>query len=169
MKKATLSAFAKLRGVNKSTVTRYKQTGRLVFTDDGMVDVAESNKRIKETADPNRDDVVRRHAKNKSIEIVDEEVQSGDYQRSRARKEKYLALQAKADYEKNIGQLVERAEVDKDWANVAAIMRSSLERIPDILAADLATETDVNRISAMLIDQIETVLKQAADKIKASI
>lgn len=170
MKTVTLSEFAKLRGVHKSTVTRYKQTGRLVFTDDGLVDVEASNQKIADTADPNRDDVVRRHKKNKETKETktgDEEVSGGAYQEARAKKEKYHALQAKADYEKSIGLLVERAEVDKAWVDVAVIMRSFLERIPDTLAADLASESDTNRISAILIDQIELVLKQAADQIKA--
>ncbi len=166
MKTATLTEFAKLRDVNKSTVTRWKQSDRLVFTDDDLVDVKASIKRIAETADPNRDDVARRHAKNKGIEIGSEEAQSGDYQKARVKKEKYHALQAKADYEKSIGLLVERAEVDKAWVDVAVIMRSSLERIPDTLAADLASENDPSRINAILVDQIEIILKQAADQIK---
>ncbi len=165
MKTATLSEFAKLRDVNKSTVTRYKQSGRLVFTNDGLVDVEASNQRIADTADPNRDDVVRRHAKNKGIEIGDE-TGGGAYQEARAKKEKYHALQAKADYEKSIGLLVARAEVDKAWVDVAVIMRSALERIPDTLAADLASESDPTRINAILVDQIELILKQAADQLK---
>jgi len=167
MKTATLAEFAQIRDVHKSTVTRYKQSGRLVFTDDGLVDVEASNQRIADTADPNRDDVVQRHKKNKGIETEGEEVSGGAYQEARAQKEKYHALQAKADYEKSIGLLVERVEVDQAWVNVAAIMRSSFERIPDTLAADLASENDPTRINAILIDQIESVLKQAADQIKA--
>lgn len=166
MKTVTLSEFAKLRDVHKSTVTRYKQTGRLVFTDDGLVDVEASNQKIADTADPNRDDVVQRHKKNKGIEPEGEETGGGAYQEARAKKEKYHALQAKADYEKSIGLLVERAEVDKAWVDVAVIMRSALERIPDTLAADLASENDPTRINAILVDQIELILKQAADQIK---
>jgi len=167
MKTATLAEFAKLRGVHKSTVTRYKQSDRLVFTEDGLVDVEASNHRIADTADPNRDDVVQHHKNNKGVETGDAEGKSGAYQEARAKKEKYHALQAKADYEKSMGILVERATVEKDWANVAAIMRSSFERMPDMLAADLASETDSNRVHAMLVAQIETVLNRAADQIRA--
>lgn len=170
MKKATLTEFAKIRGVNKSTVTRYKQADRLVFTDDGLVDVEASNQRIADTADPNRDDVVNRHAKNKGIEDDQEpDENTVSYQKSRAKKEKYLALQAKADYEKSICELVEREQVQRDWANVAITMRSALERIPDLLSAELAAETDHNRVHAILVENIETILKEASQRIESSL
>lgn len=170
MKTATLTEFAALRGVHKSTVTRYKQADRLVFTDDGLIDVDASNKRIKDTADPNRDDVVRRHAekKNKTYDIGSDD-NSASYQASRAKKEKYLALQAKADYEKSIGELVERDQVQRDWTNVAIIMRSALERVPDLLSAELASESDHNRVHAILVENIESALKQASEQIKDSL
>jgi hypothetical protein len=37
------SQFAELHGVNRSTVTGWKRRGYLVFTRDGLVDVAKSN------------------------------------------------------------------------------------------------------------------------------
>jgi len=166
MKTATLAEFAKIRDVHKSTVTRYKQSGRLVFTDDGLVDVEASNQRIADTADPNRDDVVRRHANNKGMEMPDEQVQSGDYQKARAKKEKYHALHAKADYEEKIGQLVKREDIDRDWAEVATTLRSHIERIADVLPAELAVEQDPKRIRTILKKHINDALTEAADKIK---
>lgn len=78
-------------------------------------------------------------------------------------------MQAKADYEKSIGELIERAQVERDWANVAIIMRSALERIPDMISAELAAENDHIRIHAILIQNIESALKEAAQTIENSL
>lgn len=157
--------FARMMNVNRSTVSRYKRDGRLVFTGDGLVDVDASKRRLKETADPNRDDVVQRHIKAKGMEPEEIDEATEKYQESRAKKEKYLALQAKADYEKSIGELIKREQVELDWANVAEILRSSFERLPDMLSGELAAETDYNRVHAILVENIESILKEASEQI----
>lgn len=176
MKTGSLSDYAKYKNVNRSTVTRWKQSDRLVFDDNGLVDFKASDKRIKATEDPNRDDVRHRHAINRGdMPAADIDIQIGEaelsdnasYQESRAKKERYLALMAKIDYEKSIGELIEREQVKKDWINVATIMRSQLERIPDLISAELAQETDYNRVHAVLAENIENVLKEAAQKIES--
>lgn len=166
------SDFARAYGYSKAAVTQFKQADRLVFTATGQVDFEASKARIKETADPNRADVSLRHAATRERvmvpEMPDDDIDGAGgatYQESRAKKEKYLALQAKVDYEKSIGDLAERAEVERDWSAVAVILRTSLERIPESMSAELAAETDENRIHAMLVEQIESILKQAADQI----
>lgn len=168
------SDFARAYGYSKAAITQFKQADRLVFTATGQVDFEASKARIKETADPNRADVARRHAETRERVIAAADLDAdGDidatggatYQESRAKKEKYLALQAKVDYERSVGDLAERAEVERDWASVGVILRTSLERIPESMSAELAAETDENRIHAMLIEQIESILKQAADQI----
>jgi hypothetical protein len=161
------SEFAKILGYSRAAVTQFKKAGRLVMTEDGLVDVEASKLRIEETADPNRDDVVRRHAENRKSEIKVEGTETS-FQASRALREHYLALQEKAAYEKNIGQLVERSEVDHNWAEVATILRTQFEKIPDVLSAELAVETDPNRIHAMLVENIEHALEQASEKIRLS-
>lgn len=159
--------FAKMLGFSDVAVTHLKNAGRLVFTEDGLVDVEASKKRIAETADPRRDDVVRRNAANRGSDpgLTSETPANINFQESRAMKERYLALQAKVDYETRMGELVERSTVERDWMNVAVILRTSLERIPDSMAAVIAGETDIERVHAMLTEQIEQALKQAADHI----
>lgn len=53
--------FARRKGWNKSTVTRYAQAGRLVMTDDGQVDVEASEARLASMADPLKEGVRQRH------------------------------------------------------------------------------------------------------------
>lgn len=63
--KKTRKEFAEMNGWSPSYVTKLSQAGRLVFTDDNkMVLVEASLEKIAETKDPNRDDVVKRHAEN---------------------------------------------------------------------------------------------------------
>lgn len=59
---ATQADFARRLGVSRSHVTGLKHAGRLVLTDNGLVDVDASIARIDATRDPNRDDVANRHA-----------------------------------------------------------------------------------------------------------
>ncbi len=72
--------FSRRLGVDKSYVTRLKQAGRLVMDDSGKVLVEESLRRIEETADPNRDDVKRRHAagRGKPVEPRPDEAEGGE-------------------------------------------------------------------------------------------
>ena len=60
----TKAAFARRIGINKSNVTRAAQTGRIVLTPSGMVNVEASVQRWYETKG-GRDDVAARHAENR--------------------------------------------------------------------------------------------------------
>ena len=57
----TRAQFARLLGVNRSTVTRWADAGRLVLLPDGSVDAEASLGRIRATSG-GRDDVAARHA-----------------------------------------------------------------------------------------------------------
>lgn len=177
--------FARKYNYSRAAITQFKHSDRLVFVSKGVLDFELSVKRIKQTAEPNRDHLIKRHAKKRespkpsSQKVTHEQEQSikensvdqdtkqteSTFQDSRALKEKYLALQAKVDYEKSRGLLVERSEVERDFIRIATIMRSAFERMPDFLAAEFATEDDPNRIRAMLTDEIEAALRQGADQI----
>ena len=65
----TQAAYARLRGVAKSHVTKLKQTGRLVMTPAGMVDVAASDALIAQTGGL-RPDVAERLAEQRGAPAV---------------------------------------------------------------------------------------------------
>ena len=141
--------FARQAGYARSYVTQLKQSGRLVM-DGKLVIVDQSLARIAATKDPNRDDV------------------TGDsFQSARATKEKYHALQAKADYEKSIGQLVEYADVKRVGAEIGITVRTALENMPDQLSAELAPIHDQEQIHALLVEQVEDLLHKLSDKLNA--
>lgn len=177
----SLSEFARLQGWRPSYVTKLKQAGRLVLTDTGHVDVEASRARIKASEDPNRDDVRKRHAEARQApppaepndpsppksDAADRAGQS--YTTSRAVKERYLALNAKLEYERAAGQLVETAAVQRAGTEVGAVLRGALENLPDQLAPLLA-EGDADRearIYAHLRDHAEQILAEISRKLEA--
>jgi hypothetical protein len=48
---ATMAAFAKLHGISRSGVYKWRARGLIVYSADGSVDIAESNKRLAERPD----------------------------------------------------------------------------------------------------------------------
>lgn len=156
------SQFARLIGVARSYVTALKKAGRLVMDETGNnVLVAESKRRIAETADPNRDDVRTRWADQReetaavdaeeTAKTEDESPSGHDYQKARAQKEHYFAEQARIDFERAIGKLVERSEVEAAIEDVTSVIRQALEQMPHRTAPELVGKS---------LDQIRASLKQ---------
>lgn len=166
------SAFADHIGVNRSHVTQLKNAGRLVLQD-GKVDVDASIQRISDTQDPGKVGVAARHQKNREQKQTDAQAsnpviaaviddiagQAGvGYQQARAMKEKYAAMSAKISYEKEVGTLLLADDARFAVADGDTIIRNRLESLPDILAPQLAAETDEQKIRSLLMDHIESLL-----------
>jgi len=184
MTTATQSEFAALIGRNKSHVTRLKQAGRVVLTDDGLVDVEKSQKLIAMTADPSRADAVAARDQARASLAGDggadtgspaaeraapsaQEAQIGNsYQAARAVKEKYNALTAKLEFEQASGKLVEADAARLFAADLAATFRGALEILPDRIAPELVALSDTETIRAVLVESFEQILTDLADKIK---
>lgn len=189
MTAATQAEFARLMGVNRSTVTRtWKQAGRLVMVGE-LVDVEASRARILATADLARSDVAERHAAERGavvgqgVETV--KVGAGDtaiatatarsealppttpaidhignsYQAARAVKEKYAALSAKAEYERLIADLLPRQDVDQALDDLVATIRSSLENLPHRAAGQLVGK-DYDAIIALLKQEVVDMMSE---------
>lgn len=175
------SAFAKAMGWRPSYVTSLRHAGRLVLTADNLqVMVPESLQRIADTRDPSKAGVADRHAAARAARDADHDAdmpadddaihapqgrpaagQGGDdgnrYQRARAAKEQYLAMQAKLDYEERIGKLVDAQQVRAIAADMGATVRRRLESLPTVLAA-MVDERDRDRIHTLTTDHIEQTL-----------
>lgn len=168
----TRSKFAKVLGVSPSYITKLANHGRLVFTDDGKkILIAESKARIDETKDPNRDDVGQRHENERNNGETKtnpaDEVSSVKFRESRAKKEHYLALKAQVEHERLVGELCDVESARHAGGEVGEIVRSLLENLPDQMSPMLAVETDENRVHALLVESIEQILGDIADKIQA--
>ena len=168
MNAVTQSEFARLLGVGRSYITALKKADRLVFNEIGNVMVEESRQRILETADPNRDDVVQRwaHARCKPVEAEQETDDDGDekpaghdYQKSRAQKEHYLAEQARIQFERDVGKLVEKSDVDAAVADVVTTFRQRLENLPHRTAPELVGK-DLDAIRGTLKQEVHGALSE---------
>jgi len=166
------SEFARLLGVAPSYVTKLAKAGRLVLCEDGRVDVEASLARIEATRDPARQDVARRHAAARAAKAAvppprdadpEPDAAPASYAEARALKERYAALTAKLEYERLAGRLVAIEDVRAAGAEAGAVIRAALEALPDQLAPLLAAERDEHRVHALLVEYLETALKDVSD------
>lgn len=147
------SAFAAHMHVNRSTVTRWKADGRLVFID-GQVDVEASQQRLTDTEGP-RDDVAARHAAAKGQPLAP---RGESRALAQSRKEAAQADIAEIERDKLRGKLIERADVTAATADVVIGFRQALENLPH-LAAPLLVGKDQDAIRATLKDEIHDRLR----------
>lgn len=163
------SKFAEIIGVDRSYVTKLKKQDRLVVDDDGLIDVDASVQRIKDTADPNRGDVVTRWKKERGDQALevpqeippelteDDSPEEHSYQRARAKKEHFLAERARVDYLRDIGELVPIADMRAAVADVVTAFRQTLEQLPHRTGPDLIGK-DLDGIRATLKQDIRAAL-----------
>lgn len=149
------SAFAKMMGVSRAEVGRYKREGRLIFNDSGEVMPEASRKKVRDTTDPGtKGDRHSRDDQDNSDRV------SQTYQHSRAVRERYAALKEKAEYEEYIGTLVLAEDVKAAGAELGILFRGGLEAWPERYSAMLAAEGDEASIRDMLSGYVETLLTE---------
>lgn len=160
------STFARRLDVDRSHITRLKQDGRLMMTADGLVDVEASRERILATTG-GRDDVAARWARERGQPPASappappggqetggegEEAQTTRAD-AMARKEHYLALQAKLDYERASGAVIPRADVQAALDDLVAFARAGIENLPHRVAG-LLVGKDYDAILATLRQEV---------------
>lgn len=152
--------FARMEGKTRSYITALKHAGRLVMVGD-KVDVEASRARIAGTSDPNRDDVAQRWAdqrpQNAAVDTAQADKIGSGYQAARAVKEKFAAMQAKLDYERAIGKMVEKSDVANAIEDVTSVIRQALENLPHRTAPELVGK-DLNAIRATLKQEVHGAL-----------
>jgi hypothetical protein len=163
----TQAEFARLENKARSYITALKNAGRLVMEGD-KVNVEASRARIKETADPNRDDVKTRWEadRQKPNPAVDDQnaANSADkignsYQAARAVKEKFSAMTAKLDYERAVGKVIDKTEVKAAAADLVTMFRQNIENMPHRTAPELVGK-DLDQIRAILKQEVHTALAE---------
>jgi len=166
----SLADFARYLGCKPSYITKLKQAGRLVLTEDGRrVKVTPSKERIEATRDPAK-------AQNTTTPETHDEaatnpndpttVTNPDYQAARAKREHYNALQAEADYRAKIRDLLEAPRVRAILADILTELRGQLESLPYTLSPALAAETSEQTVQSMLQTEIENALAAAAQRLE---
>lgn len=154
--------FAAHIDVNRSHVTQLKNAGRLVMQD-GKVDAEASIKRIDDTKDPAKEGVAKRHQQERSQKEQEKtektpSASGSRFQTAKARREEANAELTEIELQTKRGQLLVADEAKLAVADGDTIIRNRLESMPDILAPQLAAETDEQKIRSMLMDHIESLL-----------
>lgn len=175
--------FARMKGVDRSAITRWGQADRIVLDDDGRVLVAESEARLAATADPSKAGVVKRHELERGAPVADlltvpasqpagkreKGGHYGDRIRESARHEAAKAERAEIELAQLKGQLTDVEGVQKAMADFATLTRQTYERIRVDMKLRLAVETDPDRIDQLLRDAIDNAARTVSDLLKAQI
>jgi phage terminase Nu1 subunit (DNA packaging protein) len=152
--------FAKEMGYSKGYVTQLKQAGRLVFKKDGQIDAEASKLKIAATADPNRDDVTKRHAEaKKNPQNKKPSASDMTFSEGRAKEQHFKALQAELEYQKTIGALVDIEEMRNAVADVVTVFRQTIENVPHSVGAELVGK-DIEFIRARLKQAVNEALSE---------
>jgi len=177
----TKAEYAKYKGVSRPMVSKWFKDGRLVMTpDDRFVLVSESDARIKLTASLNNSfydqkageerEKINKIIAEKGINELTAEVNkyqldldSDDadilFKNSRALKEKSAALQAAAEYDKFLGDLVEKSQVEKLIFERARQFRDGLSTLSRRLSPELAGLNDISKVEALLTKEHRLILE----------
>ena len=176
----SLAEFARYRNVSKALVTKWKKSNRLIMTVDGKrVRVKESDQKLIDTEKQNGF-INRIHAekkRNKKINQVDVdeftdlkknvnetqldlETKNAKelFENSRALREKAVALRESAEYEKFIGELCKREDVEKFIFVRGRQFRGGLVGLARRMPPMLIGKTDVNEIERILADEFREIL-----------
>ena len=166
MTNITQAEFAKLKGWNKSTVTRAKQAGRLVMVS-GLVDVEATEAKLLASSG-GRDDVADRHAAERAAKVgaggaapVRNETRAD----AQARKESNQADILEIELRKLRGSLVELDVVDMVLKTLGSSTRARIEMQPDQLAPLTTPSPDYDENHALISESGRGILAGIADDI----
>jgi len=179
------SEFARICGVNRSTVTRWIQNGRIALAENGLIDSDQAARMREETESPLPHHQARKAQfdearaatampETKQID-PDATTQQSDNKKQGSdatnvsaslkhetwRLQKAKAEMAALEVDKMAGTLVERSEVDFVLAEFGSTLRALLEGMSDRLAGQLAAHRgDASRIHKDLEDAAFDVLSE---------
>ncbi|MCJ2138394.1 hypothetical protein MKK69_30800 [Methylobacterium sp. J-026] len=126
----TQAQFAKHRKVTPKSVTKWKQAGRLVLTADGLIDVKASELLLDERPERYRGGVTQ--AGGNKPEVTPDLDDDGNLSLADAirRKENYLGLQRKRDWEISNGEWVRVEDIETLVETTFRAVREKLLPIP---------------------------------------
>lgn len=177
----TQAEYSRHRGVVRSTVTVWKNRGRLVIDAKGRIDVAASDRSLDERPKTYRGGSTEApslapagdlfgaaaQAALAPVEEVDPDSSRWSTATATRVKETYLALQRKAEYEKTIGQLVSIEDVARQVEAEYAAIKERLLTIPGKIAASLVglgTAAIDDALQAEIIEALGDLHEPARDR-----
>lgn len=139
----TLAAYARRRGVNRSTVTRWKQAGLLVMQDN-RVDAEASDRLLHEHRGCEKSPV---------------------YAQARAADMIFRAKLRKLECEARQARLVEAEAVRRRWAAIRSALEALILAWPAEVAPQIAPLNDERQIRDVLMRECRTLLERAREAV----
>lgn len=153
------SEFAKRQGWSRQYVGKLVKSGKIVLVK-GKVDPEQALAAIKAQSEPSTE----LRAKSQGGTILPasptDSRQAVDFVTARTMREAFKAKMAKMEYEEKAGKLTDASKVREEAFRAGRIVRDALLGIPDRLSDVLAAEQDPVQVRKLLIDELETILKE---------
>ena len=150
MTRVSQKDLANLLGVSPGQIRKKVSNGTLELGDDGLLDLETSTAALQ--ADPSFGARPCRVDHPPHTEMLDEDTDTDSlmnegadgmgtsYQRARAKREHYQALQAQQKYEETAGNLLDKAGAVRAVTAILAALTQALDKVPDRAAAELPDE-----------------------------
>lgn len=149
-----------------------RQEGRVVLAPDGQHLLARASRaRYQATADPAKQGVTQRHAKERAANSVPPgpEDPGGapryDFQNAKAKREYWAAEREQTAFRKEAGELIEIGAHVAAMADVGAIVRAKLEAWASVLPPQLVGR-DESVARAIIAEQVESFLRDLVDAVR---
>ena len=154
MTRVTQSELARLLNVNRVVIHGLVNKGVLELGDDGLLDFDQSvaalqadgtlgsrPQKDEREVTPLMDKIINGDADqaddNDAGDLPDADTMPTSYQKARAMREKFAALREKTKHEQEQGHLIDTVAVQRGIADILAALVNTLERVPDLAAAEL--------------------------------
>lgn len=172
--KLSLRAYAKHRGCDPKTVRQALESGRIQAEKRGnswLIDPVAADRQWADRTHPG----VRGKKPNNTPpgaaapgqSAADEPNDTAPYAKSAAREKFYKAELAKIELKIQTGELVDKAEADRNNFTAFRILRDNILNVPDRLAAILANETDRHKVHMALSNELKKALHKTAGALQA--
>ncbi|PQJ96754.1 hypothetical protein CXB77_06010 (plasmid) [Chromatium okenii] len=172
--------FARREGVDRKTVSRWVQDGRITPNQDGSIDPVRCHFERLETASPLPHHVARAaqfelgKSTGDTVETTPAAALSGALKFETYKLQKAKAELANIEIDKAAGLLVDRAEVEFLFKDIGQVIRQQMEHGPTYLAPLIcAVAEDPEKVFRLLSDEFEAILEEISsimlEKSKASL
>ena len=180
-KSISQAEYARQKGISRQYVNKLVQQGKIPVDADKNINPDIADQVLNATADPARqlndpeayDQAGGDHEyESESLVSEDEEVTNTvaatahtPFAKFRSVREAYQAKLAQLDYEERAGQLLKKAEVERETFDVARQVRDRFLSLPQELAGTLVSMEDEREIKKFLRAKIRDTLMEVADNV----
>jgi hypothetical protein len=163
--------YARQKDVSRQYINKLVQAGRIPTDEKKRIDPDIADAVLVQDADPARR---LNDPEYESESIIEQDSDVGSsvsatghtpFAKFRSAREAYQAKLAQLDYEERAGQLLKKAEVERETFDVARQLRDRFLSLPQELSGTLVSLTDEKEIKKYLRAKIRDTLMEVADDV----